>query len=60
MLQVDDETNSLFKIKVMKMQELKLQNTDSKEYEIEIDNMIFDLYQLTHEERETIGFIEIQ
>ena len=27
---------------------------------IEIDSMIFDLYDLSPEERETIGFVEIQ
>jgi hypothetical protein len=39
---------------------MKQNNKNTKTQEIEIDNMIFDLYQLTIEERDTIGFIEIQ
>ncbi|GHT30577.1 hypothetical protein FACS189432_09650 [Bacteroidia bacterium] len=58
---MNDETNELFKTKVMNMQNLKLQtNMDTKHEEIEIDNLIFDLYQLNDEERAMIGFIEIQ
>jgi hypothetical protein len=39
---------------------LQLKKGDSKSLEIEVDNMIFDLYGLDDEERKTIGFIEIQ
>jgi len=59
-LMVDNEINKLFKKKVIGIQTLKQQNIDTKLQEIEIDNLIFDLYQLTPEERELVGFIEIQ
>ena len=32
----------------------------SKEKAVKIDNMIFDLYNLSNEERDIIGFVEIQ
>lgn len=57
---VKEITNQLFLEKVHQIQLLKMTNQETKLIEIEIDNMIFDLYQLTKEERETIGFIEIQ
>jgi type II restriction/modification system DNA methylase subunit YeeA len=59
-LYVDKETNKLFESKIMKIQDLKMQNIETKDKEIEIDNMIFDLYHLTEEEKTIIGFIEIQ
>lgn len=36
-----------------------IQNEFTKDKAIEIDTLIFDLYNLTSEERETIGFVEI-
>jgi hypothetical protein len=59
-IEVDSETNAKFEAKIMEIQNLKQQNADTKPQEIEIDSMIFDLYQLTVEERNIIGFIEIQ
>ena len=59
-IKVDNETNIALEAKITEIQALKQQNIDTKQQEIEIDNMIFDLYQLTPEERNSIGFIEIQ
>jgi hypothetical protein len=59
-LKVDTKTNKLFRDKILKIQELKTQSIKTMDKEIEVDNMIFDLYQLDVEERNIIGFIEIQ
>jgi len=59
-LQVNSKTNKLFETKIIEIQMLKAQNIKTKDKEIEIDNMIFDLYQLSGKERKIIGFIEIQ
>jgi len=59
-LNVNNETNKNFEYKILEIQDCKTKNTNTKIKEIEIDNMIFDLYNLTEEERKTIGFIEIQ
>jgi hypothetical protein len=59
-IEIDNETNIKFEIKITEIQTLVQQNIDTKQQEVEVDNMIFDLYQLTTEEREIIGFIEIQ
>ena len=59
-IKVDNETNIIFETKIAEIQILKQQNIDTTKQEIEIDNLIFDLYQLTKEEKAMIGFIEIQ
>jgi hypothetical protein len=59
-LKIDNKTNILFESKIIEIQTLKRQNTDTKDLETEIDNLIFDLYDLTQEEKDIIGFIEIQ
>jgi hypothetical protein len=59
-IKVDNKTNTLFETKIINIQTLKRKNIDTKNQEIEIDNMIFDLYNLTNEEKKIIGFIEIQ
>jgi hypothetical protein len=59
-IEVDDMTNTLFETKVIDIQRLKQQKYDTKHKEIEIDNLIFNLYQLTQQERDMIGFIEIR
>ena len=58
--QIDSNTNKLFSDKVSELQRKASCFTQTKNLEMEIDNMIFDLYQLTEEERKIIGFIEIQ
>ena len=57
--EIDDSMNELFLSKVKKVQHLKEQGINSKEIEIELDNMIFNLYNLTEEEKREIGFFEI-
>ncbi|MDR0762455.1 MAG: Eco57I restriction-modification methylase domain-containing protein [Campylobacteraceae bacterium] len=59
-LQVDFNTDNIFKKKINHLQQLKQNNQSTKNIEIELDNMIFDLYALTTKERETISFIEIR
>jgi hypothetical protein len=57
--QINDEINNVFKGKVEQVQSLKKQGIETIEIEKEIDLLLFDLYDLTIEEREVIGFIEI-
>jgi len=59
-IDVDKATNTLFEARVTQIQTLRRQNIDTKQQEIEIDNMIFDLYQLTLKEKSIIGFIKIE
>jgi hypothetical protein len=59
-IMIDINTSNLFEIKALEVQTLKQQGIDTKQQEIEIDNLIFDLYNLADDERKTIGFIEIQ
>lgn len=53
-LKVSDETDNIFRKAVT-----KLQTNYTKEQAIDIDNLIFDLYNLTIEERNTIESIDI-
>lgn len=53
--QVDSATDKLFKERL-----LDIQSEYTKSKAIAIDTMIFDLYNLSQEERDIIGFIEIQ
>ena len=59
-IQVSQETDDMFKPIIEKIQTLRMVNEDSKELEIFLDEKIFDLYKLNTEERQQIGFIEIQ
>ena len=45
---------------INKIQDLKQNNVDSVLYEKELDEMIFDIHNLTDEEKKQIGFIEIK
>ncbi len=54
-LNVSDDVNDEFKVLVN-----EIQTKYSKEKAVAIDNMIFDLYDLTKAERDAIGFIEIK
>ena len=54
-LKVSEEINETF-IPVLK----DIQNEYTKQKAQRIDSMLFDLYGLTAEEREVIGFVEIQ
>ena len=54
-IQVGEQIEKLFRIAVD-----DIQQTYSKQRAIDIDTLIFDLYNLSMEERQLIGFIEIQ
>ena len=54
-LEVDDSTNKQFEELL-----LDIQQEYSKSKAIAIDTIIFDLYKLTSEERDLIGFVEIE
>ena len=53
-LKVSDEINNRF-ISVLK----DIQSEYTKQKALRIDSMLFDLYNLSPEERKTIGFVEI-
>ena len=53
-LQVSDSTNEMFREKVN-----AIQSNYTKEQAKEIDTLLFDLYNLTDDERKIIGFVEI-
>jgi hypothetical protein len=59
-LKITDDTNKMFEEAIIDIQQLKSTNIDTKNREIEVDNMISHLYDLTNEEQQIIGFIEIQ
>ncbi|GAE24095.1 RNA-binding protein [Bacteroides pyogenes JCM 10003] len=53
-LEVSDKIDNIFKEAIT-----QLQLDYSKEQAIAIDNLLFDLYNLTIEERKVVGYIEI-
>ena len=53
-LQVSDYINGIFREKVN-----AIQSNYTKEQAKEIDTLLFDLYNLTDDERKIIGFVEI-
>ena len=53
-LQVSDSTNDIFRDKVN-----AIQSNYTKEQAKEIDALLFDLYNLTDEERQIVGYVEI-
>ena len=55
-VEVDSKMNSKFEKLIQKIQF----NDKNLSIEMEIDNIIFDIYDLTEIEKKTIGFIEIQ
>jgi hypothetical protein len=59
-LKITDDANKMFEETIIDIQQLKSKNIDTKNREIEVDNMISHLYDLTNEEQQVIGFIEIQ
>lgn len=54
-LQVSDSINESFRHMVN-----EIQSSYTTKQAIEIDNMIFDLYNLTEDERKVIGYVEIK
>ncbi|MGL5980944.1 MAG: TaqI-like C-terminal specificity domain-containing protein [Phocaeicola sp.] len=59
-MQASEELNIEFDILVRQIQEEKANGNDTRSLEIHIDQKIFELYNLTQKERETVGFIEIK
>ena len=53
-LRISDSINNKFRCKVN-----AIQSNYTKEQAIEIDNLLFDLYNLTDDERKVIGYVEI-
>jgi adenine-specific DNA-methyltransferase len=49
-IEVTDSVNNQFRILVKKVQELKMNNQETKKIETEIENLIFDLYGLSKQE----------
>lgn len=54
-MRVDSAVDKQFKEIILEMQ-----SNPNRSLTISLDNMIFDLYDLTKEERDIIGLIEIQ
>ena len=59
-LKVSNEINHAFETILKKIQNANRVNSRDKKLELELDRMIFELYELTDEEKDDIGFIEIQ
>lgn len=59
-IKISEEINKEFKNIINNIKELKRTGQSTKELELIIDNLIFDLYDLKSFERKEIGFIEIQ
>ena len=58
-LKLTQQENELFEIKVKELQQLKNKGQETLFLEKEVDQLIFDLYNLTLEERTIIGFVII-
>lgn len=58
-IEITKEQNQIFERKIIEIQKLKTTKKDTLLLEKELDELIFDLYNLTSEERLSIGFIVI-
>ena len=58
--EIDDGLNLKFEEKVIEVQSARMNKNNSRLIEIEIDNLIFDVFQISDKERNLIGFIEIK
>jgi hypothetical protein len=58
-IKITESQSEIFEIKVNEIQSLRKKNLDTTRIEIEIDQLIFDLYELSDIERNEVGFIEI-
>jgi hypothetical protein len=58
-IKIDEALDRIFEEKVVQIQNLKKENIETTDLEKEIDEMIFNLYKLTEEEKDAIGFIVI-
>ena len=59
-IKISDISELKFQEIVLKIQKLKENKESTNQLELILDNLIFDLYDLSTIERETIGFIEIE
>ena len=59
-IQITDKQNQQFEIMVKEVQSMKNQKTDTLALEKQIDQLIFDLYDLNDDERNAVGYIEIK
>jgi hypothetical protein len=59
-LQITEETDIRFKELILSIQRAKEKQISTHAMEVEIDEMIFNLYSLSEEEKYKIGFIEIR
>ena len=59
-LKISDHLNIGIKKLIQEIQELTEKNESTKEIELKIDNIIFDIYSLSYEEKSEIEFIEFQ
>ena len=59
-IRVSDEVDASFRNKVIEIKNNLSNGIDTKHLDLEIDEMIFDLYSLTKDEKDVVGFIEIQ
>lgn len=57
---IDNKTDLMFEKLILNIQKIKEEDKDTRLFEIEIDNLIFDIHQITIEEREIIGFIDLK
>lgn len=58
-LNVDKKTDDIFKKYILEIQEIKQNQGNSRFLEVLVDNLLFDLYNLSEEEKSEVGFIEI-
>lgn len=59
-IQVSEKINLEYERLVLTVQDLKNKQLPTRKIEIEIDKLIFELYSLTEDEKNVIGFVEIQ
>lgn len=59
-IKIDPKIDLKFQELVLNIQNLKENNNITNHLERSLDNLIFDIYKLSKEERETISFIEIK
>jgi hypothetical protein len=58
-LKITTKQNAVFEKLIKEIKKCKSQNFGTKELEIEVDKNLFELYGLTVEEKNIIGFVEI-
>ena len=59
-LKVSENINLKFKELITEAQRLRKKGEITREIEVKIDNMIYDLYDFSESEKEEVGFSEIQ